>query len=126
MPNCALVVSVESGKGPMSRHYAQRLTTERSKAGWLAVGAVQGEPFSAANSLLTGKLTENFGDSGLPKSRFEQNKRRFTLLWCGTDRFGNRELFHRNREFLEANRELFGVGSATPAEAFQWPRDRCN
>jgi hypothetical protein len=39
MPNCALVVSVESGKGPMSRHYAQHLTTERSKAGWLAEGS---------------------------------------------------------------------------------------
>jgi hypothetical protein len=33
--------------------------------GWLAVEAVRSEPVSTANSLLTGKLTGNFADSGL-------------------------------------------------------------
>src|ERR1700730_5047795 len=77
--------------------------------GWLAVGAVHREPFSTANSLLTGKITGNFNDSGPPRSPFERNKPHFTVLWCGTRRFGNRELFRRNRQFLKTNRELFGI-----------------
>jgi hypothetical protein len=39
--------------------------SEESVYGWLAVGAVRSEPFSTANSLLTGKLTGNIDDSGL-------------------------------------------------------------
>jgi hypothetical protein len=76
---------------------------------WLAVDAVGREPFSTVNSQLTGKITGNFAESGPPRLPFERNKRHFTVLWCGTRRFGNRELFRRNREFLEANRELFGI-----------------
>jgi hypothetical protein len=61
---CALVVSVETAKGPTPRHFAERLSTERTRGGWLAVDAVTVEPFSTANSLLTGKFTGNIDDSG--------------------------------------------------------------
>jgi hypothetical protein len=37
-----------------------------------------------ANSLLTGKLTGNFHDSGRPRALFYQNRRHFAALWRGT------------------------------------------
>jgi hypothetical protein len=38
MPTSALVVSVESVNGPISRYYAKYLSTERTWSGWLAGG----------------------------------------------------------------------------------------
>src|SRR5712664_2231950 len=98
---------------PKSSHFAGSLA-DRSSPGlagddWLVGGAVRSEPVSTANSLLTGKITGNFDDSRPPRSPFERNKRHFTALWSGTRRFGNRELFRRNREFLEVNMELIGI-----------------
>jgi hypothetical protein len=46
MPTSALVVSVESVNGPISRYYAKYLSTERTWSGWLAVEAVCREPVS--------------------------------------------------------------------------------
>lgn len=45
--------------------FAMRARSERKFAALLAVGTVASEPFSTVNSLLTGKITENFAKAGL-------------------------------------------------------------
>src|SRR5215216_7134625 len=73
---------------------------------WLAEDAVHCEPVSAANSLITGKLTGNFAFSG-PILRFERPIEQ--QLQCLAAKFPtqrNRELFSRNRELFETNREF--------------------
>jgi hypothetical protein len=49
----------------MRRYFAEHFNMERTKGGWLAVGAVAVEPLSTVNSLVTGKLTGKFAESGL-------------------------------------------------------------
>jgi hypothetical protein len=46
----------------MSGQVLEHATEDKNPYGWLAVEAVCREPFSAVNSLLTGKITGNIDD----------------------------------------------------------------
>jgi hypothetical protein len=72
----------------------------------LVVDAGRIEPVSTSNSLLTGKITGNFVETGLP-SRFSRPIGS-GMQWL-TTKFPtqlSRELFVVNREFSTKNREL--------------------
>src|SRR5262245_11270 len=67
---------------------------------WLADDAVSCEPVSAPNSLLTGKITGNFSESGHP--------RRFSCLINGRIQWLTTEFpTQRNREFPNAYQGIF-------------------
>jgi hypothetical protein len=68
--------------------------------------AVGFEPVSTWNSLLTGKITGNFADSG-PRSRFWRlvsQQTQSLAVKFPTQR--NRDFFRRNRELISKNREF--------------------
>src|ERR1700730_7992130 len=80
--------------------------TPRERPWWLADDAVWIGPVSAPNSLLTGKLTGNFTDSGplrqfrrLFAQQLQKVAAKFPKQW-------NREIFLRNRELFAKNREI--------------------
>jgi hypothetical protein len=69
-------------------------TTPKSETDWMADDAVSGELVSAPNSLLTGKLTGNFANSG-PQQRFPHLINE--LIQSLAAKFPTQ----RNREFLQ-------------------------
>jgi hypothetical protein len=74
---------------------------------WLAVGAVPSEPFSTVNSLLTGKITGNFADSGRIWSPHKRDKVQSAGFSDECTDSGTGNVNPRNREFISRNREFF-------------------
>src|SRR5271167_2511488 len=66
---------------------------------FLAVEAVQCEPLSGQNSLVTGKLTGNFADSGRQKGAKDHWEPVIPGLCAKFPKKNNRELIHPIREF---------------------------
>ena len=83
----------------------------------MAEDAVSHEPVSTPNSLLTGKLTGIFANSGTPKRLSLQISKLLQLLAVKFPERRNREFYSRNREFFEDNREI--LLAEMPRRAFE-------
>jgi hypothetical protein len=73
---------------------------------WLADDAVQCEPVSAPNSLLTGKITGKFAKLGPSQLLHCLVASEFRPLWPNFPKQSNREFGRENREAITQNREV--------------------
>jgi hypothetical protein len=87
-----------NGKRPLDNH-------GREKRPSLAVGAVQSEPFSTANSLLTGKITGNRAVLASVQAGAGPQIRHLTGFGFRTLSSGTGNLYRWNREFWKQNRD---------------------
>ena len=74
---------------------------EKKFADCLAVGAVQREPFSTANSLLTGKIAGNLAFSGSSLRQWEPEYASFCELWLWSHSYVNREFSSHEQGIID-------------------------
>ena len=119
--------------------YSAETRKRRFASDCVVVDALQIEPVSTSNSLLTGKLTGNFGDSGAVQSASEFNDFQRNSLRNGTGNFcrPNREFFFKEQGiptpgvsvhcshacFAPAERDLFSLAFLQKVRRNRWRTD---
>jgi hypothetical protein len=96
----------EPAESPQNAGYSSETGKCRFVSDCVVVDAATIEPVSTANSLLTGKRTGNFAESGLPMRFLSLIHERIQKLAAKFPTQRNREFFGVNREFSAKNREF--------------------
>jgi hypothetical protein len=102
---CALVVSVETAKGPPPRHFAERLSTESTRGGWLAVEAVRSEPVSESKFAANREINREFRRIRALQSTPSSANRLILLPFLS--KYAQSSAI-KNREFKSQEQGMFG------------------